>query len=256
MEMNSIFSDPFAFRSGSTLADKRETSTSSDGGTERGASHSDEEVLLATSRPKKRAGRKVFKETRHPIFRGVRTRNRDKWVCELREPHKKTRIWLGTYPTPEMAARAHDVAALAFRGKGACLNFADSAWRLPVPASMSAVDIRSAAAEAAAMFRPQQVEAKQDEGSDSTQESRKAGEGEVSSYDCNAKIEKTWDAKSEKTWDANMRWSEFMDEEVIFDMPGLLVDMAQGLLLSPPRCDSVGSDVEAETEVSLWSFPF
>ncbi|GKV23054.1 hypothetical protein SLEP1_g32837 [Rubroshorea leprosula] len=250
MEMNSIFSDLFAFGSGSTSADKRETSTSSDGGTERGASHSDEEVhLLATSRPKKRAGRKVFKETRHPIFRGVRWRNGDKWVCELREPHKKARIWLGTYPTPEMAARAHDVAALAFRGKGACLNFADSAWRLPVPASMSAVDIRSAATEAAAMFRPQQVEAKQDEGSDSTQESRKAGEGEViSSYD--------YDAKSEKTWDANMRWSEFVDEEVIFDMPGLLVDMAQGLLLSPPRCDSVSRDVEAETEVSLWNFPF
>lgn len=248
MEMNSIFSDLFAFGSGSTSADKRETSTSSDGGTERGASHSDEEVLLATSRPKKRAGRKVFKETRHPIFRGVRRRNRDKWVCEMREPHKKTRIWLGTYPTPEMAARAHDVAAFAFRGKRACLNFADSAWRLPVPASMSSVDIRSAAAEAAEMFRPQQVDAKQDEGSDLTQESGKAGEGEVSSYDYNA--------KSEKRWDANKRSSEFVDEEAIFDMPGLLVDMAQGLLLSPPRCDSVSRDVEAETEVSLWSFPF
>ena len=64
------------------------------------------------------------------------------WVCELREPNKKSRIWLGTYPTAEMAARAHDVVALAFRGRKACLNFADSAWSLPVPVSKDSMEIR------------------------------------------------------------------------------------------------------------------
>ena len=141
---NSIIFD--AMKSGVT--DKPTTS---------GTSQSDEEVILAASRPKKRAGRRVFKETRHPVYRGVRRRNNDKWVCELREPGTQTRIWLGTYPTPEMAARAHDVAALALRGKSACLNFADSAWRLPAPASTDAKDIRRAAAEAAEAFRPEAV---------------------------------------------------------------------------------------------------
>nr|AGR40679.1 C-repeat binding factor 12 [Medicago truncatula] len=113
-----------------------------------------EEMRLAATTPKKRAGRKKFKETRHPVYRGVRKRNLDKWVCEMREPNKKTKIWLGTFPTAEMAARAHDVAAMALRGRYACLNFADSAWRLPKPATTQAKDIQKAAAEAAEAFRP------------------------------------------------------------------------------------------------------
>ncbi|XP_021844467.2 dehydration-responsive element-binding protein 1D [Spinacia oleracea] len=115
--------------------------------------HYDDEMELASNRPKKRAGRKKFKETRHPVYRGVRQRNGDRWVCEVRSPNNNSRIWLGTYPTVEMAARAHDVATLALKGRNACLNFADSAWRLSVPASMDTRDIQKAAAEAAEAFR-------------------------------------------------------------------------------------------------------
>lgn len=56
-------------------------------------------------------------------YKGVRKRKWGKWVSEIRLPNSRERIWLGSYDTPEKAARAFDAALFCLRGHNAKFNF-------------------------------------------------------------------------------------------------------------------------------------
>ncbi|XP_021764795.1 ethylene-responsive transcription factor ERF024-like [Chenopodium quinoa] len=177
-------------------------------------------------------------------YKGVRCRKSGKWVSEIREPKKPTRIWLGSYPTQEMAAVAYDVAALALKGPGTQLNFPDSSPYLPVPHSTSPRDIQAAAASAAAAAGA---------AADALNSERRANlsgggqnDGQIDENNRGKRIEEY-----------------FVDEDLIFDMPNVLANMAQGMLLSPPRLDVPTNYVDDDEDTignssgnhNLWNYP-
>ncbi|KAK8494413.1 hypothetical protein V6N13_024929 [Hibiscus sabdariffa] len=170
---------------------------------------------------KRKAGRKIFKETRHPVFKGVR-RRKGKWVSEVREPNKKSRIWLGTFSSPGMAAKAYDAAALALKGDSASLNFAESAYTLPRARSSSVRDIQIAAMEAAEAF--------------------------IEDGDAKSNTSSAEGSSSKSTL--------YVDEEEVFNMPGILQSMAEGLMITPPSMHKgyyPQDDANDYEEFTLWA---
>ncbi|KAJ4777083.1 Dehydration-responsive element-binding protein 1A [Rhynchospora pubera] len=198
--------------------------------------------------PKKPSGRTKFKETRHPVYRGVRRRGTlNRWVCEVRNPNNKSRIWLGTFQTAEMAARAHDVAMMALQGQSACLNFADSAWLITVPLTFSSVqEMKRTAVEVAEALHSSDSISSPENISASTSSAEMVEEKElVSSLIPESRTNSaSHDDQIEFNWDQN----EDMDLGLYY------TSFAEASVMQPPA-DWFGSleDNEWGAAVSLWS---
>ncbi|KAI3768326.1 hypothetical protein L2E82_18911 [Cichorium intybus] len=80
-------------------------------------------------------------------YKGIRMRKWGKWVAEIREPNKRSRIWLGSYSTPVAAARAYDTAVYYLRGPSARLNFPELLSSDAVLGELSSASIRKKAIE-------------------------------------------------------------------------------------------------------------
>ncbi|PON73137.1 AP2/ERF domain containing protein [Parasponia andersonii] len=81
-----------------------------------------------------------------PKYKGVRKRKWGKWVSEIRLPNSRERIWLGSYDTPEKAARAFDAAQFCLRGPHAHFNFPGSPPDIAGGQSLSPQEIQVVAA--------------------------------------------------------------------------------------------------------------
>ncbi|GMH18120.1 hypothetical protein Nepgr_019961 [Nepenthes gracilis] len=94
-------------------------------------------------------------------YKGVRKRRWGKWVSEIRMPHSRERIWLGSYDTAEKAARAFDAAQFCLRGPSATFNFADNPPDIMRRQSMTVEEIRLEAGRWANMVAPSQQQQQQ-----------------------------------------------------------------------------------------------
>ena len=214
------------------------------------AAAGEEYATVMSAPPKRPAGRTKFRETRHPVFRGVRRRgNAGRWVCEVRVPGRRgCRLWLGTFAAAEAAARAHDAAMLALCGADASLNFADSAWLLHVPRAASAAaelpplaDVQRAATEAVAGFHRRH-------GGD-------APAGDAAAPQHNA----AWSSSPPPPPAGSVLDNGSLLELDVFggmDAGSYYASLAQGLLIDPPPtaadCPEDDEDCDAG-EVELWS---
>ncbi|KEH42085.1 putative transcription factor AP2-EREBP family [Medicago truncatula] len=169
---------------------------------------------------KRRAGRKKFRETR--------------------QPNNKTRVWLGTFSHPDMAAIAYDVAPLAFKGETASLIFPHAATSLPrldsQTSSIRSIQFASTKAVEKHLSSCQDLE--------SFVADIAMNGSESADYNVNGCVEKFLEDSDGFFW----------DEEEVYNMPGLINSMAEGLIMTPPALQRGFNWVGGETtmDLSLW----
>jgi hypothetical protein len=178
------------------------------------------------------------------------------------------RLWLGQHVTAESAARAHDAGMLALRGRSTpLLNFADSAWLLAVPSTLSDPnDIRRAALSAVADFERREAAANGTPSAaggvvpETTSRSRASAPSTVDNAGSLA-------ASSEATADGMLEVPAALGSDMFeldvsgeMDLGTYYADLAEGLLLDPPppagtdACWEIGDCGDGGADAALWSY--
>ncbi|XP_039834408.1 dehydration-responsive element-binding protein 1A-like [Panicum virgatum] len=172
--------------------------------------------------------------------------NAGRWVCKVRVPgHCGCKLWLGTFDSAKAAARAHDAATLGVVGLGVCLNFADSAWLLAVPASYtSLVEVRRPVAKAVEEFRRRESLRRRRMRDQPRTSSTPSSPGSV---------------EDEASTDGEESSPAADDSPFELDLFGDLssnlyyTSLAQAMLMEPPSTVAVYYD-EGMADVPLWSY--
>ncbi|XP_022939459.1 ethylene-responsive transcription factor ERF014-like [Cucurbita moschata] len=156
-------------------------------------------------------------------YKGVRMRSWGSWVSEIRAPNQKARIWLGSYPTAEAAARAYNAALLCLQGSAATF--------------MSPKSIKRVAAEAAAnaAFFDRYVE-------------NMAGSINVPLSPLSSSSSSSVPLTSNNDSIMTMEPLWFNFDDIV--TPKYIEQMMDGTLFDPPIVD----DFYEESDIRLWNF--
>ncbi|EAZ17952.1 hypothetical protein OsJ_33496 [Oryza sativa Japonica Group] len=176
-------------------------------------------------------------------YRGVRKRKWGKWVSEIRGAREEdAHLGSGAFESPEMAAVAHDVAALRLRGPGRVPQLpGDRPPPSAAPDTAEPGDVRAAALEAAAQVRFTPDLLVVAGGDDARRRCCSAGEAEAAAVAAAA-----WE------WDVVVGGG---GDELEAKSPNMWAELAEAMLMAPPVWEGGGetdNDEWAQQAASLW----
>lgn len=191
-------------------------------------------------------------------FKGVRMRSWGSWVSEIRAPNQKTRIWLGSYSTPEAAARAYDAALVCLKGSSANLNFPTDYHNIPQDVAMSPKSIQRVAAAAANSFianasddhaavaAPPSSSPAPSSSSTVSSPSMASSPSDQLDDDVSVSLMPSFDQVLNEPMAMMDSWYNFDG----LQSPKFIDQMLNGALFAPPVVD----DLYEEVDIRLWSF--
>ncbi|CAK9192291.1 unnamed protein product [Sphagnum troendelagicum] len=193
----------------------------------------------------------------HRQYRGVRLRRWGKWVCEIRDPTTRTRIWLGSFRSAEEAAHAYDAAVVCIRGPNSQPNFPHHTPTIPsgTPDHYTRREIQAAAAASAAASVGRPFNYSGFKSPDASEMSANEGGEELEdiTYTDGNQQESAPDQATAQTRISNNNWS--CNTGTNFDDP-YEREWVNNMIYAPagPAKDDSDDDNNSFVEASLWNY--